>query len=306
MPFQHLLTEVRDGVFEIVLNRPDKLNALGIGPGSNREEILEALAQADADPQIGCVLIRGNGRSFCAGGDLAGAPKTENALDEHLFGAALVRFYTAMRATHKPIVAAVHGHCLGAGLGLLAQCDLVIAADDARFGLVEGRIGHPGATEIVPLVGAAWAKFLLLTGELIDAATAEKIGLVLTTVPSATLTARCQDLARRIGRMPRETTILNKAGIQQMSEAMGRSAGRLVGRAYDSLTKSMSEQAQAPDGRRFADILREGGVAELKRARDLQFRESWLHPPSAGSLTGNQGTNQTSGGSPADDRTDAT
>ncbi len=99
---------------------------------------------------------------------------------------------------------------------------------------------------------------------------------------------------------------MSRHRFKQMSEAMGRSAGRLVGRAYDSLTKSMSEQGQAPDGRRFADILREDGMEELKRARDLQFREGWLHPPSAGSLTGNQGTNQTSGGSPADDRTDAT
>jgi enoyl-CoA hydratase/carnithine racemase len=276
MAFQHLLTEQHDGICEIVLNRPEKLNALGIGPGSNREELLEALSQADADPQVGCILIRGNGRSFCAGGDLSGAPKTETPLDEHLFGATLVRFYTAMRAIHKPIIAAAHGNCLGAGLGLLAQCDFVIAADTARFGLVEGRIGHPGATEIVPLVGPTWAKFLLLTGELVDAAVAEKIGLVLTVVPAGDLVARCQDLAQRIGRMPRDATILNKAGINHMSEAMGRSAGRMVGRAYDSLTKSMAEQAQAPDGRRFSDILRSGGMAELKQARDTQFTGNWL------------------------------
>jgi enoyl-CoA hydratase/carnithine racemase len=274
--FQHLLLEQHDGILEVILNRPEKLNALGVGPGSNRDELLQALAQADADPQVGCILIRANGRSFCAGGDLSGAPITETALDEHLFGAELVRFYTAMRATQKPIVAAVHGNCLGAGLGLLAQCDFVVAADDSRFGLVEGRIGHPGATEIVPLVGATWAKFLLLTGELIDATVAEKIGLVLTVVPAGDLVARCQDLAQRIGRMPRAATILNKAGINQMSEAMGRSAGRLVGRAYDSLTKSMAEQAQAPDGRRFSDILRDGGMAELKQARDTQFVGSWL------------------------------
>lgn len=278
MAFQHLLLEKNGGVLEIVLNRPEKLNALGIGPGSNRDEILSALRLADADDDVGCILIRANGRAFCAGGDLTGAPKTETPLDEHLFGAELVRFYTAVRATHKPVLAAVHGVCLGAGLGLLAQVDIAVAADSARFGLIEGRIGHPGATEIVPIIGAAWAKFLILTGELIDAATAERIGLVLTTVPEADLLPRSRELARRIAAMPREAAILNKAGVSQMSEAMGRSAGRLVGRAFDSLTKSMSADARAPDGRRFEDIRQSGGMGALKKARDTQFDGNWLTP----------------------------
>ena len=279
MDFQHLLLEKRDGVLEVVLNRPGKLNALGIGPGSNREEITRALALADADDGIGCVLIRANGRAFCAGGDLTGSARTGGTpFDEHLFNADIVRFYAAIRVIHKPVIAAVHGMCLGAGMGFVAQCDIVIAADDARFGLVEGRIGHPGATEVVPLIGAAWAKFLILTGEIIDAQVAQRIGLVLTVVPGAQLLARAQALARRIARMPREAVILNKAGINNMSDAMGRAAGRMVGRAYDTLTKSMSSHARAPDGRRFEDILQAGGMDELKRARDTQYSENWLPP----------------------------
>lgn len=282
MQYQHLLLEKVEGVLEIVLNRPEKLNALGIGKGSNRDEILAALQQADADDEVGCILLRSNGRAFCAGGDLTGAPRTETALDEHRFGAELVRFYTAVRATRKPVVAAVHGLCLGAGLGLLAQMDLAVAAQSARFGLVEGRIGHPGATEIVPLVGAAWAKFLILTGELIDASTAERIGLVLNTVPDELLLERSRQLARRIARMPREAVILNKAGICNMNEAMGVGAGRLVGRAYDALTKSMSSLATAPDGRRFEEILKAGGMDALKQARDSQFTGSWLDSSGSG------------------------
>ena len=276
MDFQHLLVEKRHGVFEIILNRPGKLNALGIGPGSNRDEITQALAMADADADVGCILMRANGRAFCAGGDLTGVAKTETPFDEHLFSAEMLRFYAALRATHKPILAAVHGLCLGAGMGFIAQCDIVVAGDDARFGLIEGRIGHPGATELVPLIGAAWAKFLILTGEMVDAQVAQRIGLVLTVVPRADLLARCQDLAQRIARMPRDAVILNKAGINAMTDAMGRSAGRLVGRAHDTLTKSMSSQAKAPDGRRFADILQSGGMGELKIARDAQYKENWL------------------------------
>ena len=278
MAFQHLLYETQGGVAEIVLNRPDKLNALGMGAGSNRDEIVTALQQADADDAIGCILLRANGKAFCAGGDLSGGVGVGTPLDEHLFGASIVAFYAAIRAIHKPIVVAIHGLCLGAGMGLVAQCDLLVASDDARFGLIEGRIGHPGATELVPIIGAAWAKFLILTGELIDAERARAIGLVLGVEPPALLLARTRELARRIASLPREGVLLNTACIADMSDAMGRSAARLVGRAHDSVTKSMAAQAKAPDGRLFADILRDGGVDALKRAREQQYQGHWLAP----------------------------
>lgn len=280
MVWQYLQVVQRDGVCEIVLDRPEKLNALGLGAGSNRSEIAKAMAEADADAQVGCILLRANGKAFCAGGDLEGAAPTETPFDEHKFNSELVAFYAAMRGTHKPIVAAVHGLCLGAGMGLMAQCDIVVAAADARFGLIEGRIGHPGATEIVPLVGAAWAKFLILTGEIIDARCAQRIGLVLTVVPRVEIESSAFELARRIAAMPRESVVLNKAGINAMTDAMGRASGRIAGRAYDTLTKSMSRHALAPDGRRFEDILRSGGLEALKRARDTQYQGNWLAPPS--------------------------
>ena len=276
MNLQHVLFEKNAGVAHITLNRPDKLNALGIGPGSSRDEIAKCLADADADPAIGAVLISANGRAFCAGGDLTGAPKTETVLDEHLFSEELVHFYAAIRDMHKPVIAAVHGLCLGAGLGFMAQCDLVIAADDARFGLIEGRIGHPGATEIVPLVGAAWAKFMMLTGELISADRAADIGLVLLTVPAAVLLDRALDLATRIASLPRESVLLNKAGIDRMTDAMGRANGRTVGRLHDTMTKAMASHARAPDGRTFDEILKSEGIEGVKRGRDAQFKGSWL------------------------------
>ncbi|MEI8240112.1 MAG: enoyl-CoA hydratase/isomerase family protein, partial [Actinomycetota bacterium] len=183
-----------------------------------------------------------------------------------------------VRAIHKPTVAAVHGMCMGSGLGLLAQFDFVIAADDCRFGLVEGRIGHPGATEIVPIVGPAWAKFLMMTGEIINAARAEKIGLVLTTEPADELLERCSELARRLSRMPREATVLNKATINGVADAMGRKVGTAVGRALDVITRDMSRMAKSPDGRLFDEILRVEGMDALKQARDQQFKGSWLRP----------------------------
>jgi len=276
--FRYIAYGLQDGVARITLNQPERMNVLGIGPGSSRDEIARAMALADADEQVGVVLIDAAGGAFCAGGDLTGAAPAETPLDEHLFSERILQFYAAFRAMHKPVIAAVHGLCLGAGMGMIAQCDIVLAADDARFGLVEGRIGHPGASELVPLIGATWAKYLILTGDYIDAWRAADIGLVLTVLPESMLHERAFDLARRIARMPRESVLLNKACIDGMSDAMGRHAARLVGRAHDTITKSMSSHACAPDGRRFVDILREGGMPALKRARDAQFTGSWLEP----------------------------
>ena len=276
--YSHLRYEVRAGVAYIKLDRPDKLNALGLGPGSSRAEIAAALCEADRNEQVGAVILCAEGRAFCAGGDLSGAPPTETPLDEHLFNEEILRFYSAFRAMHKPVIAAVNGLCLGAGLGMLVQCDFVIAADDARFGLIEGRIGQPGASELVPFIGPQWAKFLILTGELIDADTAKEIGLVLTIVPAAKLSERVSDLAERIARLPRDGVLLNKACIDAMTDVMGRTAGRLVGRAIDVTTKGMGRFAKAPDGRFFAEILRSDGVEGVKKARDTQFKGAWLEP----------------------------
>lgn len=279
-PYEHILCEIRNGVAHVILNRPEKLNPLGIGPGSSRDEIARALAAASLDDSIGSVLIRANGRAFCGGGDLGGmtqrAPDT--AYTNQLFNEEILRFNAGIRAVRKPVIAAVHGLCLGTALGFISQCDFVIAAETARFGLIEGRIGHPGASDLVPVIGPAWTKYLIFTGELIGARRAERIGLVLTVIPEDRLVARATELAERLARMPRETMHLNKVCIENVMEASGRAAGRLAGRTQDVITKSMAPAALAPDGRRFEDILRAEGIEGMKRARELQYSEPWLDP----------------------------
>jgi len=274
--YSHITLGFNDGVAHIRLNRPERMNALGLGRGSSRDEIADAMHTADKDSSSGCILLSAVGPNFCAGGDLSGAPESVTPYDDFSFVRQLDDFYTSVRQVRKPIVAAVNGLCLGAGMGLIAQCDLVIAADDARFGLIEGRIGQPGATELVPIIGGAWAKFLILTGELIDARRAERIGLVLTVVANDELQERTTELAHRIAAVPREAAIMNKAAVDAVDDAMGRQAGRLAGRAYDVTTKAHAKWATAPDGRRFEDIIRQEGMAGLKRARNTQFSDSWL------------------------------
>jgi enoyl-CoA hydratase/carnithine racemase len=275
-PYEHIQYELSAGVAHVVLNRPDKLNAIGV---QTRAEIARALTAASADESIGCVLIRGNGRAFCAGGDLSpigDAAVPDSLEDNQQLNEQIMAFNATIRETPKPVIAAVHGLCLGTALGFIAQCDFVIAADDARFGLIEGRIGHPGATDLVPVIGAAWTKFLIMTGEMIDAARAERIGLVLTVEPADQLLARATDLAERLARMPRAALGLNKAAIEAVLESSGRAEGRIAGRARDAVTKTAASDARAPDGRLFEDILRAEGMAGMKAARALQYDENWL------------------------------
>ena len=276
VPFEHILFEVSAGVAHVVLNRPDKLNAIGV---QTREEIVRALTAASDDEGIGCVLIRANGRAFCAGGDLSrigDAPAPDTLEDNQRLNEQIMAFNAVIRGTPKPVIVAVHGLCLGTALGFIAQCDFVIAADDTKFGLIEGRIGHPGATDLVPVIGAAWTRFLIYTGEMVDAWRAERIGLVLTVEPAEHLLARATDLAERLARMPREALGLNKAAIEAVLESSGRAAGRIAGRACDAVTKTAASAARAPDGRLFEDILRDEGMAGMKAARGQQYGENWL------------------------------
>lgn len=278
-PYDHILYQVENEIAHLVLNRPDKLNALGIGPGSSRDEIARALTIASEDEAVGCVLIRAAGRAFCAGGDLnriGDQANSDTARDNQIFNESVICFNETVRRVRKPVIAAVHGLCLGSAMGFVAQCDFVIAADTARFGLVEGRIGHPGASDLVPVIGAAWTKYLIFTGEIIDAKRAERIGLLLAVEPEEVLLERAVDLAERMARMPREALHLNKACIEGVLESSGRAAGRIAGRAHDAITKTMSPAAKAPDGRFFEDILRAEGIEGLKSARAQQYASPWL------------------------------
>lgn len=267
---------VVEGVFTVRLNRPERLNALGSGPQSNREALLRAVQDADRDAAIGCIVIAAAGRAFCGGGDLIGNKPRENVFDDRMFLQEVEQFHALLRAVRKPLIAAVHGLCLGAGLALIAQCDIIVAADDALFGLPEGRIGLSGASHIIDAVGPMWAKYMILTGETVDAHRAQRIGLVLDVLPVASFALQVQELARRIASLPRESVVLNKTAINALVEASGSAAARAAAMPHDALTTARARAARAPDGRLFKDIVREEGIEGLKRAREQQYDTRWL------------------------------
>jgi len=268
--------ETRDGVTHLVLDRPEQLNAISSRPGGMRDQLVWALERAADDDAVGCVVLRGAGRSFSGGGDLSGNVRRERPVDDQRFLESVDRFHQRVRSSALPVVAAVHGYCLGAALSLVASCDLVVAAESARFGYPEGRLGLVGASAVVPVVGRQWAKFLTLTGELLTARQAAAIGLVLTVEPDGTLQERVHDLARRLARMPREAVLLNRRAIDAVADAAGEAAGRVAAVAHDALTASMAGSATAPDGRSFRSILDSEGLDGLKAARQAQYVEPWL------------------------------
>jgi enoyl-CoA hydratase/carnithine racemase len=265
-----------DGVAEIVLDRPAQRNPISAGAGGTRDQILWALEDAEDDPDVGCVLLRGAGSAFSSGGDLTGNVRRESAHEHHEFFEQAEAFHARVRNARLPVVAAVHGYCLGAALQLAASCDLIVASEDARFGLPEGRIGLVGAGPLVPIIGRQWAKFLILTGELIDAERAREIGLVFAVEPSNEHLERARDLARRLTRLPREASLLNKRNVDAVADAAGDAAGRVVDAAHAVITLSNSARATAPDGRTFREIIDTEGIEGMKSARAAQYDTPWL------------------------------
>jgi enoyl-CoA hydratase/carnithine racemase len=276
MDLDEIAYDKADGVAEIVLDRPAQRNPISARPGGTRDQILWALADAEDDPNVGCVLLRGEGPAFSSGGDLTGNTPRETAFEQQEFVERADAFHARVRDARIPVVAAVHGFCLGAALQLVSSCDLVVASEDARFGVPEGRIGLVGAGPLVPIVGRQWAKFLILTGELIDAERARAIGLVFAVEPDDELLKRARDLARRLTRLPREATLLNKRNVDAVADAAGDATGRLADAAHTVITLSNSARAEAPDGRAFREIIDTEGLDGMKRAREAQYDTPWL------------------------------
>ena len=171
-----------DKVGIITLNRPKQLNALN---DQLMNELGDALAAFDADERIGCIIITGSEKAFAAGADI-GAMAGYSFTDVYK-GDYITRNWERIRAVRKPVIAAVSGFALGGGCELAMMCDFIIAADNARFGQPEIKLGViPGAggTQRLPrAVGKSKAMDMALTGRMMDAAEAERAGLVSRVVP---------------------------------------------------------------------------------------------------------------------------
>jgi enoyl-CoA hydratase len=223
MPYESILCERRDGapgmlaVQLITLNRPKQLNALN---DALMDELGHALLQADADPGIGAIVLTGSEKAFAAGADIA-AMAHYSYMDAYL-GNYISRNWEQMRQVRKPVIAAVAGFALGGGCELAMLCDFIIAADTARFGQPEIKIGIiPGAggTQRLPrAVGKAKAMDLVLTGRMMNADEAERAGLVSRVVPADKLMDEALAAAHLICQMSLPSVMMAKECVNRSFE----------------------------------------------------------------------------------------
>ncbi|MEW1694207.1 MULTISPECIES: enoyl-CoA hydratase-related protein [unclassified Streptomyces] len=211
---EDLLHTVGNGVSRIVLNRPEAMNAV---TWDQRERIVALLEAASADPAVRAVVITATGRGFCAGADLRGAPATgERTAGDvaRTIRRGAQRFIGAVLDCEKPVIAAVNGTAAGIGAHLAFACDLVLAAESARFIEVfvrRGLVPDGGGAYLLPrLIGPQRAKELMFFGDALSAADAREWGLVNRVVPAEDLEKTATEWAERLARGPTRALALTK------------------------------------------------------------------------------------------------
>jgi enoyl-CoA hydratase/carnithine racemase len=234
MPFTEVLYEVSDHIATVTLHRPERLNAATFEMG---EQLKEAFAEVDRDPEVRVVLVTGAGRAFCAGDDVEkawGDPRMEE----------ITRWLADVRPgmtpeaemfleCRKPTIAAVNGAAVGIGMDFALLCDIRLASEHAKFSQMFVKLGLmadiTGYWRLPQLVGYAKAAELLYTGDMVDATEAQRIGLVSAVHPADELLPAARSLAERIAANPPQAVRHIKEGLR-----------RAVGRAYTELPEVSS------------------------------------------------------------------
>jgi enoyl-CoA hydratase len=217
MSYQNILTETRGAVGLVTLNRPKALNALN---SALMAELREALDGFEADEAIGAIVVTGSEKAFAAGADIK-EMKDRGFVDVYLSDF-ITRDWERLAQCRKPTIAAVAGYALGGGCEVAMMCDIILAADNARFGQPEIALGTlPGAggtQRLTRAIGKAKAMEMVLTGRMMDAAEAERSGLVTRVVPAAELIGEAMKLAEKIAGLSRPAVMLAKEAVNRAFE----------------------------------------------------------------------------------------
>ena len=217
MDYQNLIVEDHEAVRLIRLHRPEALNALN---GALMDELTAVLDQGEADPTLRCFVITGSDRAFAAGADIKEmAPKSYADMFTEDF---ITRNWERVTRCRKPVIAAVAGYALGGGCELAMMCDFIIAAENARFGQPEINLGvMPGAggtQRLTRFVGKSKAMDMVLTARMMDAAEAERAGLVSRVVPPDKLMAEAIAVATRVAGLSQPTVMMVKESVNRAFE----------------------------------------------------------------------------------------
>lgn len=268
----NVLYHKEEGIGFVTLNRPDKLNAI---TEAMKGEIVAAFQEADRDRDTGVVVLRGAGRSFCAGHDISGDDDQgdgswrSDALAWHGHLAGSLRSEMAPFEIDKPVIASVQGHVLGGGCQMAMFCDLVIAADNAVFAEPEVRFSNTGPAFIMPwIAGQRRAREFIYFGDTINAATALGYGMINRIVPAAELPAATLAYAKRLSLIAPEALSRTKLALKRGLEAAGFRTAIATG--HDIIAQLYATETEV--GRTFGAIAEKDGLKAALNWRANQFK----------------------------------
>lgn len=297
-----LRTETANGVRHVILCRAAEYNTI---TPELRDELANAIDDADRDRDVRVILLRAEGRAFCAGYGLdwstvaqasesvapaqgeASAPvaapwqpgaveRAQRVWDSVADLRMMERFvetYMKLWYARKPTIAAVQGWCIGGGTDMVLCADLIVAAESASFGYPPARVwGTPTTAMWVFRLGPELAKRYLLTGDEIPARRAAEIGLVLEVVPDDALLAHATGLAERMARLPLNQLVMLKLLVNQTLENMGLASSRMLGTLFDGIARHTQE------GLDFVQRAQEVGFRQAVRERDDPFGDYGSRP----------------------------
>ena len=257
MAYENIIVEIEDQIALIRLNRPEALNALN---STLLTELSDALVEADANDKVRCIVLTGSEKAFAAGADIKEMSEKSfvDVYNEDLFGAEIQK----IQNVRKPIIAAVSGYALGGGCELAMICDFIIAAENAKFGQPEINLGVcagiGGTQRLTHFIGKSKAMDMHLTGRFMDAAEAERSGLVSRVVPTAKLMPEVMAIARKIA---------------EKSQIAVRTVKDCVNRAYEmTMEEGIRYERRAFHSLFSTDDQKEGMAAFLEK-REAQFRD---------------------------------
>lgn len=255
MAYQNIVVDTVGRVGRVTLDRPAALNALDT---ATMREVVDAVTRFDADTAIGAILLGGSEKAFAAGADIK-EMAAQSAVEMYLTD----RFgdWEAVARARTPLVAAVAGYALGGGCELALMCDIVIAADTARFGQPETSLGiipgMGGSQRLTRAVGKAKAMDLVLTGRMLDAVEAERAGLVSRVVPAADLAAEALAVAEAVAARSLVATMAAKEVVNAAFESSLEQGIRHERRVFQAI---------------FASADRQEGMAAFVEKREPRFR----------------------------------
>lgn len=272
--YTELLYEVTDEVATITLNRPERLNAI---TAQLTADLKSAIGHATDDPAVRVIVLSGAGRAFCAGYDLDWGTRAEDANQKAMSGnwdpvrdylgmSRNVRAFMSLWECPKPVIAQVHGWCVGGGTDMALCSDLIYMAEDAHIGYPPARVwGEPTTVMWVYRLGLEHAKRLMLSGESLSGTEAESLGLASKAVPAGRLADTVDEMARKLATIPSNQLAMSKLLVNQAYENMGLRTSQLIGTVFDGVAR------HTPEGIEWRDMAMKEGFREAVRRRDAPF-----------------------------------